>query len=202
MGWPNKLYKINSCTHFFNLFPLPAAPLLPVPWGSFFHFFFLYIYLWPSSPVSFLLCISQVSSKDSLPMFNHHFFKAHALDIYTKKQKSTNYHHSLCRLYDFHFHIVIYVLKPLRFFSTQVCFLLGSLVEQKNVIIQGTAIQVESGDKHKRFLLRAKRVEKIKVESQAEEANTKNQPKTHKWSDGGLWEFPASCLWLHLQIVH
>lgn len=37
-------------------------------------------------------------------------------------------------------------------------FLLGSLVQQKDVIIQETAIQVKIGDEYKRFLLRAKKV--------------------------------------------
>lgn len=140
--------------------------------------FFLNIYLWLSPPVSLLLCISQVSSKESLPMFNHHFFNAHTLSIYTKKQKSIIYHHSLCSLYDFRFHVVIYVLKPLRFFSTQVCFLLGTLVEQKNVIIQGTAIQVKSGDKHKIFLLRAKKLQIIENQSRKSGWGGKHQEPT------------------------
>lgn len=145
MGWPNKLYKINNYTDFFNLFPLPAAPPSSLKFIPL--FIFPYIYLRLSPPVSLLLCISQVSSKDSLPVFSHPFFKVHALNKYIKKQKSIIYPDSLCRLYEFHFHIVIYVLKPLRVFSTQVCFLLGSLVQQKNVMIRGTAIQVKSRDK-------------------------------------------------------
>lgn len=158
MGWSNKLYKINNCTDFFNLLPPPSSHLLPVPWDSFFHFLFPYIYLWLSPPASLLLCISEVYSKESLPMFNHYIFRTHTLNIYIKKQKSTIYCHCLWRLIWVpfsHFHLC---LKPLRFISTQVCFLLGSLVQQKNVIVQGTAIQAKSGDKHKTFLLRGKKV--------------------------------------------
>lgn len=64
------------------------------------------------------------------------------------KQKSVIQSHYLSRQYEFFFHFVIYLKINLHIPFHSALFHLGPLVQQKNVIIQETAIEVKSRDEH------------------------------------------------------
>lgn len=202
MDWPNKQHKINNCTDFFNLFPLPAAPLLPVPWGPFLHFFFNLTFIYGFLHQSLFSFASLRFPPRTAFLRLTIIFSG--LSMYTSRNRKVEFTVTVsagCRS-------PIYVLKPLRFISTQVCFLFGSHRRMWLFKELQSRLKGETNTKHFCWGPSKYRAEKLKAGSQGDsknqpntKANTKNQPKSHECSDWEVWELPA-CLWLHFQIVH